>query len=80
MDRVVGGASKQDRAGRNEAWATAAENNWEQAEVGKRWSAATAGATTWPPSFVKRRDRRCRKCFSTRYESAARTKKAEIKK
>jgi hypothetical protein len=35
MDRVVGGASKQDRAGRNEAWATAAENNWEQAEVGK---------------------------------------------
>ena len=28
------------------------------------------------PSFIKRRDSRCRKCFSKRYGSAAREKKA----
>jgi hypothetical protein len=32
------------------------------------------------PSFIKRRDRRCRKCFSKRYGSAARTKKTKVKK
>jgi hypothetical protein len=32
------------------------------------------------PSFIKRRDRRCRKCFSKRYGSLARQKKAKIKK
>jgi hypothetical protein len=32
------------------------------------------------PSFIKRRDRRCRKCFSKRYGSAARAKKAKVKK
>ncbi len=31
-------------------------------------------------SFIKRRDRRCRKCFSKRYGSAARARKAEAKK
>jgi hypothetical protein len=31
-------------------------------------------------SFIKRRDRRCRKCFSKRYGSAARTRKAKVKK
>jgi hypothetical protein len=31
-------------------------------------------------SFIKRRDRRCRKCFSKRYGSAARARKAKIKK
>ena len=30
------------------------------------------------PSFIKRRDRRCRKCFSKRYGSAARTRKAKV--
>jgi hypothetical protein len=32
------------------------------------------------PSFVKRRDRRCRQCFSKRYGSAAKAKKAKVKK
>jgi hypothetical protein len=32
------------------------------------------------PSFIKRRDRRCRKCFSKRYGSAARTRKTKVKK
>jgi|SRR5208337_4416473 len=31
-------------------------------------------------SFIKRRDRRCRKCFSKRYGSAVRTRKAKVKK
>jgi hypothetical protein len=40
------------------------------------------GSDDLAPSFVKRRDRRCRKCFSKRYGSGARprTKKTKIKK
>jgi len=38
------------------------------------------GSDDLAPSFIKRRDRRCRKCFSKRYGSAARTRKAEVKK
>ena len=33
------------------------------------------GSDDLSPSFIKRRDRRCRKCFSKRYGSAARAKK-----
>ena len=32
------------------------------------------------PSFIKRRDRRCRKCFSKRYGSAAQARKTNVKK
>ena len=38
------------------------------------------GSDDLAPSFIKRRDRRCRKCFAKRYGSAARAKKAGIKK
>jgi hypothetical protein len=38
------------------------------------------GSDDLAPSFIKRRDRRCRKCFSKRYESAARAKRAKIRK
>jgi hypothetical protein len=38
------------------------------------------GSDDLAPSFIKRRDRRCRKCFSKRYGSAARTRKAKAKK
>jgi|SRR6266851_2933839 len=38
------------------------------------------GSDDLAPSFIKRRDRRCRKCFSKRYRSAARTKKTKVKK
>jgi hypothetical protein len=38
------------------------------------------GSDDLAPSFIKRRDRRCRKCFSKRYGSAARAKKAKVKK
>jgi hypothetical protein len=38
------------------------------------------GSEDLAPSFIKRRDRRCRKCFSKRYGSAARARKAKIKK
>jgi hypothetical protein len=38
------------------------------------------GSDDLAPSFVKRRDRRCRKCFSKRYGSTARTKKTKVKK
>jgi hypothetical protein len=36
------------------------------------------GSDDLAPSFIKRRDRRCRKCFSKRYGSAARA--AKVKK
>ena len=38
------------------------------------------GSDDLAPSFIKRRDRRCRKCFSKRYRSAARERKAKVKK
>ena len=38
------------------------------------------GSDDLAPSFIKRRDRRCRKCFSKRYGSAARVRKAKVKK
>ena len=38
------------------------------------------GSDDLSPSFVKRRDRRCRKCFSKRYGSAVRGKKTSKKK
>jgi hypothetical protein len=38
------------------------------------------GSKDLAPSFIKRRDRRCRKCFSKRYGSAARAGKTKVKK
>jgi hypothetical protein len=38
------------------------------------------GSEDLAPSFIKRRDRRCRKCFSKRYGSPAWAKKAKVKK
>jgi hypothetical protein len=38
------------------------------------------GSVDLAPSFIKRRDRRCRKCFAKRYGSVASTKKARVKK
>src|SRR5882757_9229251 len=38
------------------------------------------GSDDLAPSFIKRRDRRCRQCFSKRYGSADRTKKTKSKK
>jgi hypothetical protein len=37
------------------------------------------GSDDLAPSFIKRQDRRCRKCFSKRYGSAARARKAKLK-
>ena len=36
------------------------------------------GSDDLAPSFIKRRDRRCRECFSKRYGSAARARKAKL--
>jgi len=56
---------------------------------GRRWVARSksdklvcryCGSDDLAPSFIKRRDRRCRKCFSKRYGSAARARKAKVKK
>jgi hypothetical protein len=38
------------------------------------------GSDDLAPSFIKRRDRRCRKCFSKRYGSAAQARKPKVKK
>ena len=38
------------------------------------------GSDDLAPSFIKRRDRRCRKCFSKRYGSAARASNAKVNK
>ena len=38
------------------------------------------GSDDLAPSFIMRRDRRCRKCFSKRYGSVARAKKGKVEK
>jgi hypothetical protein len=38
------------------------------------------GSDDLAPSFIKRRDRRCRSCFSKRYGSTARVRKAKVRK
>jgi hypothetical protein len=38
------------------------------------------GSDDLATSFIKRRDRRCRKCFGKRYGSATRARKAKVKK
>ncbi len=38
------------------------------------------GSNDLAPSYLKRRDRRCRECFSQRYGSTARARKATVKK
>jgi hypothetical protein len=38
------------------------------------------GSDDLAPSFIKRRDRRCRKCFGKRYGSAAQARKTKVKK
>jgi len=38
------------------------------------------GSYDLAPSFIKRRDRRCRKCFSQRYGSSTVAKRAKSKK
>jgi len=38
------------------------------------------GSDDLAPSFIRRRDSRCRKCFSKRYGSAAPARKATLKK
>lgn len=38
------------------------------------------GSDDLAPSFIKRRDRCCRKCFGKRYGSASRAKTTKIKK
>ena len=38
------------------------------------------GSADLAPSFIKRRDRRCRKCFGKRYGSTAGARKAKVEK
>ena len=38
------------------------------------------GSDDLAPSFIRRRDRRCRKCFSKRYGSAARVRNVRSRK
>ena len=38
------------------------------------------GSDDLAPSFIRRRDRRCRKCFGKRYGSASRAKTTKTKK
>ena len=44
------------------------------------WPGHQDGSNDLAPSFIKRRDRRCRKCFSERYGSATPARKAKVKK
>jgi hypothetical protein len=56
------------------------EKRSEREAKGKKLVCRYCGSDDLAPSFIKRRDRRCRKCFSKRYGSASREKQAKIKK
>ena len=55
-------------------------NQAEREPKAKKLACRYCGSDDLAPSFIKRRDRRCRKCFSKRYGSAARGKKVKAKK
>jgi hypothetical protein len=53
-------------------------------KMGREWKSNRlvcryCGSEDLAPSFIERRDRRCRKCFSKRYGSAARARKTKVK-
>jgi len=60
--------------------ARAPRNKTERKPKAEKLVCRYCGSADLAPSFIKRRDRRCRKCFSKRYGSAARGKKATAKK
>ncbi len=55
-------------------------NKAESKPKGEKLVCRYCGSADLAPSFIKRRDRRCRKCFGKRYGSAARAKEARSKK
>lgn len=55
-------------------------NRAERKPKAEKLACRYCGSADLAPSFIKRRDRRCRECFSTRYSSAARENKARSKK
>ena len=55
-------------------------NKAERKPKAEKLACRYCGSDDLAPSFIKRRDRRCRKCFSKRYSSAAREKKAKSRK
>jgi hypothetical protein len=75
--RKVDKRSTEKKAKTNRPWAKAIRGSKLEKLVCRY-----CGSDDLAPSFIKRRDRRCRKCFSKRYGSGARprTKKTKVKK
>jgi hypothetical protein len=76
-------------AGKKTVQKKAARKKTESAPLGKEMGGKSksdrlvcryCGSDDLAPSFIKRRDRRCRKCFGNRYGSAARARKSRVKK
>lgn len=57
-----------------------ADTKFRRKPKGEKIVCRYCGSDDLAPSFIKRRDRRCRTCFSKRYGSAARAKRATSKK
>jgi hypothetical protein len=71
--------NKRDDAGRSTR-ATALRNKVGRHHKPEKLVCRYCGSSDLAPSFIRRRDRRCRKCFAKRYGSDARTKQARVKK
>jgi ribosomal protein L40E len=54
-------------------------NKAERKRKAEKLVCRSCGSDDLAPSFIKRRDRRCRKCFSKRYRSAEPAKKQRSK-
>ena len=64
----------------NTRWARAPLKKTERKPKAEKLVCRYCGSDDLAPSFIKRRDRRCRKCFSKRYGSAVQARKAKPKK
>jgi uncharacterized protein (DUF983 family) len=54
----------------------AKQRTWRSATKGEKLVCRYCGSDDLAPSFIKRRDARCRDCFKKRYGSARREQKA----
>jgi hypothetical protein len=74
MERVKLAKGKQTKSINTKSVRTPIQENGRKPNA-QKLACRYCGSDDLAPSFVKRRDRRCRKCFSKRYGSATLAKK-----
>jgi hypothetical protein len=81
LDRIsVSGSASEKAATRKGGLARSLQERIADESKSNRLVCRYCGSEDLAPSFIKRRDRRCRKWFSRRYGSAARGRKPKLRK